>query len=57
MKRRSTDFAELRRTLRRLPRGNLLIIAERAAELVAPSKLETLLCVFRVIVTGDFAKA
>jgi hypothetical protein len=43
MKLGPTDLEELRRTLRHLPRGNLLIIAERAAELVAPSKLETLL--------------
>ena len=43
MKRRPTDLEELRRTPRRLPRGNFLIIAERAAELVASSKLETLL--------------
>lgn len=37
------DLAALRRTLRRLPRGDLLIIAERAAELVTPAKLDTLL--------------
>lgn len=43
MNRRPTDSEELRRTLRRLPRGDLLIIAERATELVAKSKLKTLL--------------
>jgi hypothetical protein len=54
MKRRPTDLQELCRALRRLPRGNLLIIAERAAELVAPSKLETLLGSF--VALKDFAQ-
>ena len=54
MSRRPTDLEALRRTLRRLPRGNLLIIAQRAAELVAPSKLEALLGNF--VLLKEFAQ-
>jgi hypothetical protein len=54
MSRRPMDLEALRRTLRHLPRGNLLIIAERAAELVAPSKLEALLG--RFVDLKDFAQ-
>ena len=46
MTRRPTDLEGLRRALRGLTRGNLLIIAERAAELVPKSKLKALLADF-----------
>jgi len=54
MSRRPTDLEALRGTLRHLPRGNLLIIAERAAELIAPSKLEALLGNF--VLLKEFAQ-
>ena len=37
------DHEKLRRDLRTMSRGDLLIIAERAAELMPRAKLETLL--------------
>lgn len=37
-----SDLEELRRELRAMRRGDLLIIAERAAELIAPAKLAAL---------------
>jgi hypothetical protein len=40
---RATDLEKLRLELRRLPRGDLLIIAERATELVSKAKLKSLL--------------
>lgn len=43
MSRRQTDLAALRCALRRLPRGDLLMIAERATELVPETKLKALL--------------
>ena len=46
MTRRPTDLEGLRRALRGLTRGNLLIIAERATELVARTKLKALLADF-----------
>ena len=46
MPRRAINLKDLRRELRMLPRGNLLIIAERAAELLSQAKLVTLV--------GDF---
>jgi len=45
---RPVDRERLRRALRRLSRGNLLIIAERATELVAGAKLQALV--------GDFVR-
>jgi hypothetical protein len=43
MNRRPTDLKAMRRALRALPRGNLLIIAERATELLPKGKLKALL--------------
>lgn len=42
MTRRAIDLEELRVALRRLSRGNLLVIAERATELVSRAKLRAL---------------
>jgi hypothetical protein len=46
MNRRPTDLKAMRRALRALPRGNLLIIAERATELLPKGKLKALLADF-----------
>ena len=43
MTRRAIDLKGVRRELRALPRGALLMIAERAAELISNAKLKTLL--------------
>ncbi|MGH9897093.1 MAG: hypothetical protein ACREA0_34875 [bacterium] len=48
MIRRATDLEKVRLALRGLSRGDLLIIAERAAKLVPKGKLKTLL--------GDFVR-
>lgn len=49
---RAVDLQRLRGTLRRMSRGNLLIVAERAVELVPKSKLHTLVGGF--VRLGDF---
>jgi len=48
MTRRATDLERLRVALRRLSRGDLLVIAERATELVPPANLRALV--------GDFVR-
>lgn len=42
MTRRAVDLEKVRLALRRMSRGNLLIVAERAAELVPRAKLRAL---------------
>jgi hypothetical protein len=49
MTRRAIDLTGVRRELRALPRGRLLLIAERTAELISNAKLETLLADFFAI--------
>ena len=49
MTRRAIDLKSVRRELRALPRGTLLMIAERAAELLSNAKLKALMADFFAI--------
>ena len=49
MTRRAIDLQGVRRELRALTRGNLLIIAERTAELISNAKLKALMADFFAI--------
>ena len=49
MTRRAIDLKSVRRELRALPRGTLLMIAERAAELLSNAKLKALMAHFFAI--------